>query len=140
MTSFDLLKSTILLLVLAAALSLVASAQTELGRIAGTVTDINGAVIKGASLNVKNQSTGESRSIVVSDDGTFSITNLRPSKYTVDAHAANFEPVSATDIEILAGQGNPLLAGKLQSGGEIHRQIRRTVGKRHPFLDAGPGI
>jgi hypothetical protein len=85
-----------------------ASAQTELGRISGTVTDINGSIVEGATVTATNQATQEARTAVVSDEGTFVITNLKPTRYTIQAQASNFEPVKQPDVEVLAGQEKSL--------------------------------
>src|SRR4029078_6048650 len=67
------------------------SAQAELGRISGTVTDVNGALIAGASVSATNQATRTSRGAVVTTDGTFTITSLVPGRYTIESAAENFE-------------------------------------------------
>src|SRR5262249_31373839 len=96
--------NSILAVLLFSALAIVAFAQTDQGRIAAAVTDINGAIVPGASVTVTNQATGETRTVVVNDDGSFIVVNLKPGKYTVGANATNFEAVKKADIELLLGQ------------------------------------
>lgn len=79
-------------------------AQSEQGRIVGTIADANGAVVPGASIAVTNQATGEMRTVVSKDDGTFVVVKLNPAKYTVSVTANNFETVKKADIDLLVGQ------------------------------------
>ncbi len=83
--------------------SLSANAQTEQGRIAGTVTDVNGALVPGATIVVKNERTGEERTVTTSDIGYFIISALRPSTYSVTANAKDLT-AKTTNIELLVGQ------------------------------------
>jgi len=53
----------LLLLVLLLAIAPLAHAQTDRGRLIGTVTDANSAIIPGASVTVKNERTGEERTV-----------------------------------------------------------------------------
>jgi hypothetical protein len=96
-----------LLLVLTAfaALSLIqsAQAQTDHGRITGTVTDANGAIIPGASIVVKNERTGEERTATSTDSGSYLLSGLRPSIYTVTASAQSLS-VRAANVQVLVGQ------------------------------------
>src|SRR5436305_354846 len=79
-------------------------AQADQGRIAGTVTDPNGAIVPGAKVTVTDQATGLARTTVANDDGAFQVANLKPGKYTVDVTAGNFAPVKKTDVDVLVGQ------------------------------------
>jgi len=81
-----------------------ASAQAELGRISGTVTDMNGALIAGAAVSATNQATRTARTAIVTEEGAFTITSLVPGRYTIESTAENFEPIKQADIEVLAGQ------------------------------------
>ncbi len=81
-----------------------AYAQGDQGRITGTVTDVNGAVVPGASVTVTNESTGEVRTATAGDDGTFLVVALKPSKYTVSAVANNFESATTKNLNLLVGQ------------------------------------
>ncbi|HKC65933.1 MAG TPA: TonB-dependent receptor [Pyrinomonadaceae bacterium] len=81
----------------------VAVAQTDAGRIAGAVTDQNGAIVPGAAVTAKNDRTGEERVTTSTDDGTYIITNLRPSTYTVTVTAPNLT-AKAANVQVLVGQ------------------------------------
>src|SRR6185369_11774857 len=79
------------------------NAQTDQARIAGVVSDANGAVVPGASVLVKNERTGEERSATTNDSGYYIISALKPSQYTVTATAQNLT-VRVTNVQVLVGQ------------------------------------
>lgn len=81
----------------------VVTAQTDTGRIVGTVTDQNGGLVPGATVSVKNNRTGDERTVVTSADGLFSVPALKASDYTVTVTAPN---LSATlqNVQVLVGQ------------------------------------
>ena len=79
-----------------------ASAQTDRGRIVGTVTDANGAIVPGATVLVKNEGTGEERSTVTNESGYYIIASLQPAHYTVKASAQNLT-VQVTNVQVLVG-------------------------------------
>ncbi len=97
----------VLLIVIALAtvfmLPLAAHAQVDQGRIAGTVTDSNGALVPGASIVARNERTGEERTATTNDVGYFLISSLRPSSYSVTASAKDLSAKSA-NIQLLVGQ------------------------------------
>ncbi|MBX7054316.1 MAG: carboxypeptidase-like regulatory domain-containing protein, partial [Pyrinomonadaceae bacterium] len=93
--------SIILTLLTVFALSVVAQSN---GQIAGTVIDANGGVIPGATVTVTNERTGEARSVLAKEDGTFLVVNLRPATYTVAAGGSSFETTTRKNIELLVGQ------------------------------------
>lgn len=64
--------------------------QTETGRIIGSVTDPQGAVVAGADVTVRNVDTGATRTTRTSEDGNFTVTNLQPGRYEVAIKAAGF--------------------------------------------------
>lgn len=81
------------------------SAQTgDQGRIGGRVIDSNGAVVPGATVVVKNNRTGEERTVTSSDDGRFQAPALRPSTYSVKASATNFATTTITEVQLAVGQ------------------------------------
>src|ERR1700704_5717287 len=77
-----------------------ANAQTDQGRIAGTVTDANGGLVPGATMVVKNERTGEERTATTNEIGYFIITALRPSSYSVTANAKDLSAKTA-NIQVL---------------------------------------
>lgn len=79
------------------------SAQTDRGRIAGTVTDANGAIVRGATVVVTNEGTREKRSTTTNESGYYMIASVRPASYTVTASAQNLT-VQATSVQVLVGQ------------------------------------
>ena len=67
------------------------SAQTFRGTILGTVTDVSGAVISGATVKARNQGTGLERTTQTSGDGSYSIPELPIGKYTVTITQSGFQ-------------------------------------------------
>src|SRR6476660_9584683 len=84
-------------------LPLTAKAQTDQGRIVGTVTDSNGALVPGATIVVKNERTGEERTATTNEAGYFMVSALRPSSYSVTAGAKDLS-AKTTNIQLLVGQ------------------------------------
>jgi Carboxypeptidase regulatory-like domain len=78
-------------------------AQTDTGRITGVLTDQNGAVVPGATVIVKSSKTGEERTATSTSDGTYIITSLRPSVYSVTASTQGLS-ITATGVQVLIGQ------------------------------------
>ena len=74
-------------------------AQTT-GTLSGTVVDPTGAVVVGASVNLKNNETGASRSGTTSDKGVFSFSTLQPGVYSVTVENAGFKKALASDIAV----------------------------------------
>src|SRR5215218_7667880 len=84
-------------------LQLPAQAQTDQARIGGVVTDANGAVVQGASVIIKNERTGEERTATSSESGSYIVSALRPSLYTITASAQNLN-TRVTGVQLLVGQ------------------------------------
>jgi Carboxypeptidase regulatory-like domain len=84
-------------------LHVAALAQTDQGRIVGTVTDANGAIVPGAAVLIKNERTGEERTASTNDSGYYIVSSLKPSFYTVTATAQNLT-VRLTNVQLLVGQ------------------------------------
>ena len=99
LTRVSILALTSLLLV-----PFVALAQTDQGRIVGTLVDANGALVSGANIVVTNDRTGEERTAVSSIEGTFGVPALKASDYTVTATGQNFAPSRVTGIQLSVGQ------------------------------------
>ena len=99
------LKSTLLTLAIAAAILIPVNAAAQAdGRFAGTVLDASGAFVPGATITVKNEKTGEERTITSSAQGLYVVTNLKPSAYTIRAKSGDFAPLEYSGLQLLAGQ------------------------------------
>jgi hypothetical protein len=92
-----------LLLIVAAIACLPVHAQQDQGRVGGVITDTNGAIVPGASVVVKNERTGEERAATSTESGSYIVSALRPSLYTISATAQSLT-VRATGVQLLAGQ------------------------------------
>jgi hypothetical protein len=78
--------------VVLAALSVAAAwAQTNLGRILGTVRDSSSSPVPGVLVVVTNDGTGWRRDFPSQEDGGYEVTNLVPGTYTVSAELAGFK-------------------------------------------------
>src|ERR1044072_8749480 len=93
----------LLVVLMFATVFLTAHAQQDQGRIGGVVKDANGAVVPGASVLVKNERTGEERTATSTESGSYIVSGLRPSSYTVTASGQNLS-VRATSVQLLASQ------------------------------------
>src|ERR1051326_5187655 len=78
-------------------------AQQDQGRIGGVITDSQGAIVPGASIVVKNERTGEERTATSTDSGSYLLSGLRPSIYTLTASAQSLS-VRASNVQLLVGQ------------------------------------
>src|SRR6266511_5516514 len=73
-------------------LSAVAFAQEITGNIVGTVKDVNGAAIKGATVTITDAATKQVvRTASTDDDGSFSARDLPVSTYNITVEASNLK-------------------------------------------------
>jgi hypothetical protein len=78
-------------------------AQT-VASISGTITDVSGAVLAGASVTVKNLETGSQRTVAADEAGRYDAESLAVGQYEVRAEAAGFRPEIKTGIALVVGQ------------------------------------
>jgi hypothetical protein len=83
---------------------LVAHAQIDTASLTGLITDANGAVVPGARVVAVNQATNISSETVSTEDGYYTLTNLRPGIYTLNVERAGFKRESRTDIKLSVDQ------------------------------------
>ena len=84
-----------------------AFAQAD-SRFSGVVLDPSGAVVPGASVMVKNERTGEERTVTSNAEGRYIVANLRPSVYTIRATFGELAPLQFDGLQLVAGQEFPL--------------------------------
>lgn len=75
-------------------------AQGDLGSIAGTVTDSNGAVISGATLTVKNTLNGQTRTVTTNESGNYTIPNLNVGDYEIIVNAQGFSENKVENVKV----------------------------------------
>ena len=93
-----------------------AMAQATTGTLRGVVTDVNGAVVPGASVTGKNDTTGTATpSTTTNGDGVFELSALSPGVYTITIEATNFKRSVSTGVPVKVGIVNPFDA-KLEAG------------------------
>src|SRR5688572_22276619 len=77
------------------AFAIPARAQGGTGEIVGTVKDVQGGVLPGVTMTLRNQATGVARTTVTESDGTFRFPALNPGRYTVTAELSGFSTMDA---------------------------------------------
>ena len=80
-----------------------AFAQSNTGRLVGSVSDPSG-VIPGATLVVTDNQTAREKTVTASDDGSFSVAQLDAGVYTVKISAPGHKTSTVTDVKIDVGR------------------------------------
>ncbi len=79
-----------------------AALAQQQGSVAGKVLDPDGLALPGASVTIKGEATGYSRTYTTTANGGFTAQNLQPGHYMVTAEMPGFAKVSR-EIELSAG-------------------------------------
>src|SRR5215213_3479075 len=96
-----LIAAALLLLPLSGPLTLAQTGST--GSIAGTISDPTTAVVKGATITVKNNATNQEFSTTTTDNGTFNVPALVSGNYTVTITAQGFKTAVVPDVKVDVG-------------------------------------
>ena len=110
-------------LLLLAAASL-AFAQSERGSITGIVADPSGAAIAGAEITITNPATNAAAKVTSSATGEYTVPNLLPGAYRVEATAAGFKRLVQQNV-VLAASSTVRLDLSLQLG-QVTEQVEVT--------------
>jgi Carboxypeptidase regulatory-like domain len=81
-------------------------AQDTKGSIDGTVTDVNGAVIPGATVKIQGDSF--SRVITANDQGYYLVLGVPPGIYTVTASGGEFADSQPTTATVVVSKATPV--------------------------------
>jgi hypothetical protein len=74
-------------------LPITATGQGTGGAITGTVSDETGAVLPGATVEVRHLSTGSTRTVITDERGKYSVPNAALGSYEIEAALAGFQTV-----------------------------------------------
>src|SRR5690348_6172236 len=94
--------AAILFILLVCLSALPLCAQTNFGRISGTITDTSGAAIAGAKVIVKNADTQSMRTVNSDDRGFFVAENLPIGPYSVTVDHPGFRRAEHTGLFVVA--------------------------------------
>lgn len=95
-----LLPGALCLLVCSLFVTPIARAQQTLGSLNGTVTDVSGAAVGGASVTVVSEQTGLQRATTTQNSGYWEILNLPIGTYKITISAQNFETQNFPGITV----------------------------------------
>jgi len=84
-------------------ITVVAHGQTATGRIVGTVSEANGAVVPGATVVITDTKTAKERTVTANNDGGFTVPLLDVGVYTVKVSSKGFKTTVAS-VTIQVGQ------------------------------------
>jgi hypothetical protein len=97
----------------------VTGAPLQPGSISGTVTDLNDGIIPGATVTLQSPLTGDKRSTISDDNGSYTFDDLRPgASYQVTISATGFVTWTSSIFSVDPGQIHFLTGSKLQFAGE----------------------
>ncbi len=82
----------------------------------GTITDASGALVGGASVELKSAATGLHRGAMTNEEGLYEITPLPVGAYTVVISKAGFRSTTVSEIDLQYGETRTIDA-KLEVGG-----------------------
>src|SRR5947199_7489330 len=103
----------------------------------GTISDATGAVLPGATVNVRNSGTGSSVELVTDERGRYLAPVLQPGEYEIQAALPGFKPVSRRGISLAVGQ-NAVVYIKLEVG-QVTNQIE-VVADANPINLTSAGL
>ena len=95
-------RSLLTILILLAGWS--AFGQTNTARLTGIVTDSDGAVVHGATVNALNDATGVMYKAISDDSGLYSISNLPVGQYTLKVDHPGFKAYIRSGIDLHTAQ------------------------------------
>ena len=85
-------------------------AQIQAGRIVGTITDPNQAVVPNAKVVITNNETNQSQTLTTNGAGDFVLTPANPGTYRVEVSASGFGTSEVNRVEVTVGPTEVLVA------------------------------
>ncbi|MFY9531277.1 MAG: carboxypeptidase regulatory-like domain-containing protein [Candidatus Acidiferrales bacterium] len=125
-----------LLLALLVSLTSVTIAQTYRGLLRGTVHDVSGGILVGATVTAKSNSTGQTRTATTGSDGTYVIPELDAGEYDVTAQAKDLAQLTLKAV-VEVGVDTPLDFSLSKVAGT---STQVTVTAATPLLEASQDV
>ncbi|HWG21888.1 MAG TPA: carboxypeptidase-like regulatory domain-containing protein [Terracidiphilus sp.] len=95
-----------------------ARAQSSSATLDGTVLDASGAIVPGANVALKNQASGDERTVVSNGEGFFNFAAVPPGTYSLTVSRQGFATWVAKDIVLNSGDHRDASAIKLKVGAQ----------------------
>ena len=99
---------------------------TDTGTVSGQVTDQQGAAIAGAELKLTDVSTGNVRTTVSNDTGRYTLVNVDPGVYNIEARKSGFAlakiPEQKVDVGLVLTINIPMQVGSTSTTVEVQAQ------------------
>jgi len=111
-------------------------AQTETGRILGSVSDQSQAVVVGAAVSITDTQRGQTRNLTTNDAGEYLVPNLLPGVYVVRATAQGFKNVERRNVELQVAS-DVRIDFVLQPG---DTQTTVTISEEAPLVDSTSSV
>lgn len=110
---FKVTLSGAVLAILICGIGTVAYSQTQIttGVIQGTISDESGGVIAGATVEVNNPSTNQSRALATDSNGRFVFLQLQPGRYRLTVSKSGYATVVQENLLLNVGQAITLNLG-----------------------------
>jgi Carboxypeptidase regulatory-like domain len=109
------------------------------GTLIGTATDPSGAVVPGAHVELKDISTGVTRTAISNGAGQYSFPGLPPGSYSVKASGTGFREFTVPRITIEIGQSYTVNVQFEIGGSQQVVEVTATPGAELQTLDASVG-
>lgn len=120
-------------------LTTVARAQAPVGTISGTVTDQTGAVVKDATITIRNKATDAERRTKSEDDGTYSAPALPAGEYEIRIQVSGFRTllreatvsvglVNKIDLSLEVGQATEIVTVAASGVAQINYESHSVDG------------
>lgn len=114
-----------------------ANAQTTTATLTGTVADVSGAVVPGATVSLRNQDSGDLRKTVSNGNGYFTFAAVPPATYTVRVDSSGFVAWEAKSVVLTAGDMRTVSGIKLAPSGQVQTVVVEATGNQITPVDSG---
>jgi len=115
-------------------------AQSVQGNILGTVKDVAGALVPGATVNLRSLEEGTSRTTQSSSSGDYEFVDAKAGHYTVEVSLNGFEKWTATNVTLAARQqlrlNVSLVVGSIQQEVQVSGDTVSTIDTETPSINA----